>query len=195
MRFVQFDLLRAVLFMLRNTPQRFGFVTISLHWLMALTIAGLFALGLYMSDMSYADRFYHQAPWIHKSIGVLVFFTLMMRWIWHRFSPTPMPLPASRREHLAAKTAHALLYLLILATTISGYLMSTAKGHGVSVFDWFELPAVPAFLPAQEDLAGEIHEIIAYVLIALALLHAAAAIKHHFWNKDATLKRMLGRHF
>lgn len=179
--------------MLRNTPQGFGIITISLHWLMALTIVGLFVLGLYMSDLSYADRFYHQAPWVHKSIGVLVFFALITRLLWHRISPTPSPLPAPHWEQLAAKIAHVLLYTLILATTTSGYLMSTAKGHGVSVFDWFVLPALPAFLPAQEDLAGEIHEIIAYLFMALVALHAAAALKHHFWDKDATLKRMLGR--
>lgn len=178
--------------MLRNTPERFGIVTISLHWLMALAIIGLFALGLYMSDLSYADRFYHQAPWVHKSIGVLVFFALIVRGLWHRLSPTPQLLPAPRWEQLAAKSTHGLLYSLILATTVSGYLMSTAKGHGVSVFDWFELPALPAFLASQEDIAGELHEIIAYLFMALVFLHAAAALKHHFWDKDATLKRMLG---
>lgn len=179
--------------MLRNTPQRFGYVTISLHWLMAMAIFGMFFLGLYMSDLTYADRYYHQAPWIHKSIGVLVFFTLITRWLWHRLSPMPKLLPAPRWEQHAAKIAHKLLYTLILATTFSGYLMSTAKGHSVEVFNWFELPALPAFLPAQEDLAGEIHEVVAYLLIALACAHAAAALKHHFWDKNSTLKRMLGR--
>jgi cytochrome b561 len=179
--------------MLRNASERFGLLTISLHWLMAVAIFSLFFLGLYMTDLTYYDRFYKIAPWIHKSIGVLVFLTLIVRWVWHRFSPTPALLPAPRWEQHAAKITHKILYVLILATTFSGYLISTAKGDPVEVFNWFAIPALPALMPNQEDLAGEIHEVVAFILIGLAFLHASAALKHHFWDKDATLKRMLGR--
>lgn len=179
--------------MLRNSSHSFGLLTISLHWLMAVVIVGLFCLGLYMTDLTYYDRFYKLAPWIHKSVGVLLFFALIGRWIWHRFSPPPALLPAARWEQRIAKLTHKIFYLLIIAVAFSGYLISTAKGQGIDVFNWFTLPALPPLLPDQEDLAGEIHEILTYLLILLAAAHAGAALKHHFWNKDATLKRMLGQ--
>jgi len=74
---------------------------------------------------------------------------------------------------------------------ISGYLISTAKGKPIDVFGLFELPATLHGLDGQEDIAGMVHEYLAYSLIALAVLHAAGAIKHHVIDKDKTLIRML----
>jgi cytochrome b561 len=93
-------------------------------------------------------------------------------------------------QHLA-RWVHATLYLLLFALMLSGYLITTADGRPVYVFDWF---AVPATLtgPHQEDIAGEIHQALAWSVIALALLHTAAAFKHHFLDRDRTLTRMLG---
>jgi cytochrome b561 len=75
---------------------------------------------------------------------------------------------------------------------LSGYLISTADGRAVEVFGWFSIPATLSGLENQEDIAGEIHEWLAFTLIGLVMLHALAATKHHFINRDATLKRMLG---
>jgi len=75
---------------------------------------------------------------------------------------------------------------------MSGYMISTADGRPISVFNWFDIPALPALIEQQEDIAGEIHFISATTLITLSLLHAAAALKHHFIDKDNTLRRMLG---
>jgi cytochrome b561 len=73
----------------------------------------------------------------------------------------------------------------------SGYLISTADGRAIAVFDWFSVPALISDLPAQEDIAGLIHRWLAYLMMGLVLLHAAAALKHHFINKDNTLRKML----
>jgi cytochrome b561 len=87
------------------------------------------------------------------------------------------------------------MYLLLTALMISGYLISTADGRGIAVFDWFEVPATLHGLEAQEDIAGEIHELLAFTLVGLSLAHAGAALKHHFINRDRTLTRMwLTRH-
>jgi cytochrome b561 len=88
--------------------------------------------------------------------------------------------------------AHGLLYLLLFALMVSGYLISTADGRGLEVFDWFAIPATLSGLKGQEDLAGEVHLYLAWSLILLAALHALAALKHHFIDRDITLKRMLG---
>ena len=76
---------------------------------------------------------------------------------------------------------------------IAGYLISTADGRAIEVFGWFQVPATLYDLPEQEDIAGEIHELIAWALILLAGVHALAALKHHFINRDTTLLKMLGR--
>ena len=81
--------------------------------------------------------------------------------------------------------------MLLFALMLSGYLITTADGQPVYVFDWFTVPATLT-LDHQEDIAGAIHEVLAWSVISLALLHAAAAFKHHLLDRDRTLTRMLG---
>ena len=83
------------------------------------------------------------------------------------------------------------MYLGLTGLFITGYLISTADGRAIEVFDWFSVPGFGSFIENQEDLAGEIHEIIAYGIMGLAALHALAALKHHFLDRDNTLTRML----
>ena len=90
-----------------------------------------------------------------------------------------------------AKAGHGLLYLMLIVLFISGYLISTADGHSIDVFNWFSVPGFGSFVENQEDIAGEIHEIIAFGIIGLAVLHALAALKHHFLDRDNTLSRMI----
>lgn len=85
-----------------------------------------------------------------------------------------------------------LLYLILFAIIISGYLISTADGQPISVFDWFSVPAVFTGEGEQADLAGDVHLYLAWAVVVLSLLHATGALKHHFIDKDITLKRMLG---
>ena len=83
-----------------------------------------------------------------------------------------------------------MLYGLLLVLMCSGYLISTADGRAISVFNWFDVPALGELFSNQEDISGLIHEYVAYILISIAVLHALAAIKHHVIDKDATLTRM-----
>jgi len=76
---------------------------------------------------------------------------------------------------------------------LSGYLISTADGRPISVFGWFEVPALLTSIPNQEDVAGLVHEYLAWGLVILAGLHGLAALKHHFIDRDPTLLRMFGR--
>lgn len=86
----------------------------------------------------------------------------------------------------------ALLYVLLLVLLLSGYLISTADGKPISVFGWFEVPALFSGAGQQADLAGDVHLWLAWSLVLLSALHALAALKHHFVDRDTTLKRMLG---
>lgn len=119
----------------KNTPQRYGVISAALHWLTALVVYGMFALGLWMVTLSYYDGWYHQAPEIHKSIGMLLMMALIVRIIWRLYSPPPVALTSySRLTRAGAAAGHLLLYLLLFAIIISGYLISTADGKPISVF-------------------------------------------------------------
>lgn len=177
----------------RNTAHRFGFISILLHWSVALSLYGMFALGLWMVTLGYYDNWYHQAPEIHKSIGVILFIVLVIRVIWRWISPPPKPLDSySRFTRISATLTHIALYVILFAILISGYLISTSDGQPISVFGWFNLPALLTNLPQQADTAGTVHLYLAWAVVVLSVLHALAAIKHHFIDRDVTLKRMLG---
>jgi len=177
----------------RNSPHRFGLVSILLHWTVALTVFGLFGLGLWMRGLDYYSPWYRAAPDLHKGIGILLFLVMLLRLAWRLCSPPPAPLashgPLVRR---ASKIGHGLLYLGLFALMSAGYLISTADGQPIEVFGGFQVPALLSGLPNQADVAGEVHEWLAWALVGLAILHALAALKHHFIDRDATLVRMLG---
>jgi len=175
-----------------NDSSSYGWGPIIMHWLVALAIILLFGLGLYISGLSYYDPEYRTVPHWHKSIGLLLAGLFMLRIGWRLFNRPPTPLPQNKLLTLATHATHSLLYVILAGVLVSGYLISTADGRAIAIFNWFEVPAIPALLDNQEDIAGEIHEIAAWGLIALAALHALAALKHHFINRDDTLKRMFG---
>ena len=177
---------------LKNEHQNYGLIAIFLHWLIAIVTYGLFGLGLWMTDLGYYDSWYQKAPTIHEGIGIFLFFFLLIRIVWRWISPPPDPLSTlTVWEKRSSHFVHILLNLLLLVITISGYLIVTAKGEPIHVFDLFSIPASLSGIPNQEDLAGDIHLWLAWVVIILATLHALAALKHHFIEKDRTLKRML----
>lgn len=177
---------------IRNTKSNYGIVTIVLHWLMAILIVGLFVLGLYMVDLDYYSKWYVAAPWWHKSIGMAVLALLMVRLFWAMSNVRPAPLASYKSwEIISAKATHVLFYVLLFVICISGYFISTAKGAGIEVFSGFEVPAMISFSKYQSDISGEIHEVAAYVMAFLFVLHVCATFKHHFIDKDTTLVRIL----
>ena len=178
--------------MWRNTDETYGLLAIVLHWTMALVVIGLFVLGLWMVDLSYYDPWYRRGPEIHKGIGILLFAALLARLLWRQANPVPRPEPGvTELERKLSRIVHALLYVLLFAIMISGYLISTADGRGIDVFGLFQVPATLKGIPGQADIAGEVHFILAVSTITLAVIHALAAFKHHFVNRDRTLVRML----
>jgi cytochrome b561 len=178
----------------RNSTERYGLAAVLLHWLVALAVAGLFPLGLWMTGLDYYDPWYRQGPDLHKGIGVLLFMVLLLRLGWRLWSPPPEPLENhSRIEKIAAHLVHRALYLLLFLIMVSGYLISTADGRPLAVFGWFEIPALIAGVEGQEDVAGRVHLILALTLVACVALHVAGALKHHFIDRDRTLLRMFGR--
>ncbi len=176
--------------MLKNSKRSYGWVAIIMHWLTAMMVFALFGLGYWMLTLGYYDAWYRLGPWWHKSFGMTLLLLTIFRLIWKLKQPRPTAI-GKTFEQVGAKLGHALIYALLFITMISGYLISTADGRGISVFDWFEVPALITSIPQQEDIAGQVHWYAALSLVIIAIGHGIAGLRHHFINKDETLKRML----
>tara|TARA_R110002049_G_scaffold70090_2_gene181301 strand:+ start:173 stop:721 length:549 start_codon:yes stop_codon:yes gene_type:complete len=171
-------------------------VSILLHWGMALAVFFLFGLGLYMVELTYYDSWYRGSTALHKSIGLCVFMFLVVRVFWRIKTSL---LSSSLNLHQEQKSlelrvavfVHILLYVLVASLCLSGYFISTAGGRDVEFFSWFALPPLPVEIENQEDVAGDWHYYFAWGLMGLTALHALAALKHHFIDRDDILKNML----
>lgn len=161
------------------------------HWVMAVLMIGMLAVGLYMSDLDFSD-FKMSLYGYHKATGILILALVALRILW-RFKHTPPALPADMKpyEKLLAKGAHYALYLAMIIMPLSGWGMSSAGGHPISFFGLF---TVPPLVEKNKELGGffhETHEIAGYAVIVLIAFHFAAALYHHFVRKDDVLKRMI----
>lgn len=175
------------------TAARYTGVAIGLHWLMALGLFVAFPLGLYMSDLPFSPDKLKLYSW-HKWLGISILLLAILRLVW-RLTHTPPALPGlAPWEKRASAVAHGLLYALIVAVPVSGWLMSSAKGFQTV---WFGVLPLPDLLEKNAELAdvlGDAHEILNFVMAGLVLLHIAAALKHHFFERRPFLQRMgLGR--
>lgn len=194
-----------------RVTQRYTKIAILLHWLIALAIFGMFALGWYMSELpkdgpkqmafdlfdlgvyqwqlaeeASPRMFYFN---LHKSLGVtllgLIFFRLFWR-LTHR--PPAMLTTYKAWERKLATGAHHLLYLLMIAMPVSGLIMAVNSKFGIK---WFGLDFLAGLdHPAMRDLFKEAHEAIGALLLILIILHIVGALKHKLIDKDNTMERM-----
>ncbi|EGN76241.1 cytochrome B561 [Idiomarina sp. A28L] len=177
---------------IRNSKTQYGWPSIVMHWLVALTVLAMYPLGLYIVSLGYYDPGYRIYPNIHRSIGLILAALVAFRLTWKFLNPSPKMLAQKPIERFAAHAGHIALYILLAVVFSSGYLLSTADGRGIAVFDWFTVPAIQALANRQEDFWGTVHFYAATTMMVLTAIHILAALKHHFINKDATLKRMAG---
>lgn len=180
-----------------DTRTKLTRTTITLHWIVGITIISLIAAGIYMEENeAYALYFWH------KSFGVLIVLFVIARIVWRAKSGWPPHVGEySSIEKLLSKTVHWLLIIGTVLMPVSGMMMSGFGGHGIPLFG-IELmapnpdPADPqSMLPVNETLAGlghRLHGIGGNVLIAAIVLHVVGAIKHQTVDKDGTLRRMFG---
>lgn len=179
---------------LKNTTDRWGTVSQAFHWLIVLMILGLAIVGLTMGELPKTPKYF----WVftaHKSTGITVLVLVLARLAWRLYAGRPEPVPGTPgwQERIASVT-HWLLYAMILAMPISGWLYDSASG--LRPFRWFGLFDVPKLSPPDEalrNLAHEVHEWGFWVLLLLVCAHAGAAFYHHFFQRDDTLLRMLPR--
>src|SRR3990167_216533 len=172
-----------------NTENRYGIVTIFLHWLMSILIIWLLVLGLYMLTLPISHEKLKLYGW-HKEYCLLVLALVIFRLIWRLTNITPrLSLPLL--EKLAARSVHWAFYIFMFAMPITGWLITSAAGLPASFFGLFVLPNLIAPNEELRILFQDIHQWLGYALIATIVLHTSAALKHHFINKDDILWRML----
>ena len=194
---------------LANTPSRYGSVSQAIHWLTVVLVIALLVSGK-VTDIE-ADH-PGDIPFLwHGSLGVLVLVLVLSRVVWAFISPAPpFPRTMTRAARLGARTMHLALYVLLVALPLSGWLAASSEGASVNFFGVVSIPswdlsnsrATPAAAEGEAvgaQAAGEgskefledLHEVLGNALLILASLHVLVALKHHFFNRDDVLKRML----
>ncbi|MCF8199479.1 MAG: cytochrome b [Sulfuritalea sp.] len=166
-------------------------VAIGLHWLIAFAIVGSFSLGLYMHELPLSPQKLKLYSW-HKWAGVTIFVFVLLRLGWrllHRPPELPTDMPAWQR--VAAEATHVLLYVLMIAVPLSGWLMSSAKGFQTV---WFGVLPLPDLLSKNKELGDtlqQLHMLLNFSMAALVIAHLGAALKHHILDRDEVLTRMI----
>ncbi len=178
-----------------TAPRRYNGFAIALHWLLALALVGIFSVGLYMADLPFSPQRLKLYNW-HKWAGITILTLSTIRLLW-RLSHKPPALPQSvifgmpSWQMQAYHATHWLMYALFFIVPVVGWAYSSAAGFPIVLFGVLPLPD---FVSASKPLAELIkpwHEYSAFALAGLVLLHVAAALKHHFIDKDGLLQRML----
>ena len=190
---------------LRNTIQSWGVLARLLHWTMALLILGLVGVGIYMVEVLGSDSdsllLRYELTQTHKSFGFVAFVLALLRIGWRWANPTPALPDMSAGQKALAHGGHIALYICMIALPISGWLMASASPYNDPdayirvknmVFGLFELP--DPYPKGDADLTkflGQVHFYTAMALVVILMGHIAAAMKHHFVDRDAVLRRML----
>ena len=176
-------------------PTRYTAVAITLHWLLALAIVGMFGVGLYMTDLPVSPLRIKLYNW-HKWAGVTFLALTVLRLLW-RVTHRPPALPVAVSQAMpvwqtqAYHATHTLMYVLFFVVPLAGWAYSSAAGFPIVWFGQIALPDLLAKDEALADLIKPLHELSAFALMGLAALHMAAALKHHWVDRDGLLQRML----
>lgn len=162
----------------------------ALHALMAVLILGNLWLGLSLEDISPISRKFAAFSW-HKLIGLIALALLLARLLWRwRTAAPPLPAAMPAWQQRAARAGHGLLYLLMLAVPLSGWLYHSASGLKLRWFGWLALPNLIDANPAWKPVLQTCHVALCWTFMLVLLLHVLAALKHHFLDRDLPLSRM-----
>ena len=152
----------------------------------------LFVLGAYMIDLGYYDKNYTLSYSVHKAVGLIALALALCQVLWALTHKSPALIASIKSwEKISASLMHKLLFLLIVLIPASGYAIAVAAGQGVDIFGLMTVPAIFPEMLELEDIASDAHFYLTYTGAGLVILHILAALKHHFFNRDKTLKRML----
>jgi cytochrome b561 len=181
---------------IRNSPESYGSVSRTLHWLTALLIIGMIPLGLIANNAPFTNdaelNYKFLLFTLHKTLGLTLFGVALIRILWTISQPKPGPLHPNRRaETFLADTVHWLLYASLVLLPITGWTEHAAMPGLAPI--WWPFGQTLPFIPTSfwlAETAGAFHVIFGKVLIGAILLHVAGALKHHLIDRDGTLRRM-----
>ncbi|MBK9685080.1 MAG: cytochrome b [Betaproteobacteria bacterium] len=162
----------------------------ALHWLLALMILASLGVGLYMTGLPFSPQRLQLYNW-HKWAGVTILVLSALRLLWRLTHRPPASLPMPAWQQRASHMAHAALYALFFAVPLAGWAYSSAAGFPVVLFGVLPLPDFVAPDRALSEVLKPVHRWLAYALAAVIVLHVAAALKHHFVDRDGLLLRMM----
>ena len=174
----------------RNTTQAWGWLSKSLHWLIVLLIITQWLIAERADELKGPAKI--AALGWHKSFGITILALALIRLVWRFANPVPSLADVTQRwERMLASIAHVLLYGLLFAIPLTGWMMSSARNFPVSWFQMLQLPDLVKPDKATYEFMHEAHEGLFGALVVLAVLHVAGALKHHFIDRNDVLKRML----
>jgi cytochrome b561 len=164
------------------------------HWSIVVLVLVTMPIGIAMNDLVAEGPLQDTLYVVHESIGVTIFCLMLLRLAWRLGRGAPPPsADLSRFEMLLSRSVHALLYLVLLAMPITGYLLVVAGGYPLSYFALFPVPRLVGKDEPLSQLAETGHLAMQWVIYALVAMHAAAALHHHFIRRNDVLRRMLPR--
>ena len=163
---------------------------VTLHWMVGALVLTALTLGWIMADMHTSPLKVELFSW-HKWIGITVLALFFVRVAWRLTHPAPPLLPMAAWQHYVAQASHGLLYALLLVQPLTGWLYSSAAGHSVVYLGLLPLPDLIHKNPALAPSLKEVHETCGWILAVVVGLHVLAALKHHYVDRDDTLRRML----
>jgi cytochrome b561 len=161
------------------------------HWIVAIGMIGMLGFGLYLSFGGLEREAKGPLVSIHRSLGVLILIFGSWRILWRIFQRFPSPATAMPAwQERVSKITHCCLLVGIFLMPASGIASTVFRGRSVDVFGWYAIPAQTE-VPWIVGTASFIHTYLGYFLVALIVLHIGAALKHHFVDRDSTLRRMI----
>jgi cytochrome b561 len=175
---------------MRSTRQKWGFVIRLFHWGMFVALLLLVGVGVYMTGLPASIHKVHVYA-MHKSFGVTLLAVAALRLAWRAYDARPLPATMPIWQSRLAALMTAFLYLLLVLIPLTGWLYNSAAGFPLRWFDLGNLPALMAADPTLKPILRVAHHWLAWLLVVCVVLHASAAIKHHVYDKDSTLKAML----
>ena len=176
---------------LTNSDTTWGTPAKLFHWLVAGLVLTEFALGWIATSWRLSPAKLNLFVW-HKSTGMLVLALVLLRLLWRIVNPIPLlPSDIPLWERAVARTSHTLLYTLMIAMPLVGWIINSAANIPFSVFWLIQLPSVIAPDKHIAELAALVHRSLFFILAALLVLHVTAALRHHFIKKNNLLDRML----